>query len=69
MSEPVRIFTHPDPIEEPPREAVQRAIHDWIRDDAPINQKMTWTPALNRALEDRILALFSPAASSDGEQQ
>jgi len=60
------LFTRPAPIEPgvPSREMVQRAIHDWVRDDAPINQKMTWTPALNRALEDRILALFS---SNTGE--
>lgn len=41
------------------REAVKQAIHDWVREDAPINQKMTWTPALNTALENRILAALA----------
>jgi hypothetical protein len=46
-------------------EAVKQAIHDWVREDAPINQKMTWTPALNTALENRILAAMAP---SQGEE-
>ena len=45
------------------REAVKQAIHDWVREDAPINQKMTWTPALNTALENRILATLAPSPS------
>ena len=46
------------------REAVKQAIHDWVREDAPINQKMTWTPALNTALENRILATLAQAKGS-----
>lgn len=47
------------------REAVKQAIHDWVREDAPINQKMTWTPALNTALENRILAALAPSPSAE----
>lgn len=40
----------------PPEGVVRRAVYDWIRDDAPLNQKMTTTPALVQKLIDRILA-------------
>lgn len=42
---------------------VRRAVYDWIRDDAPLNQKMTTTPALVDKLLIRILAALSQGGS------
>lgn len=49
------------------------AIHQWIRDDAPVSMKMTITPKLIEALVERIQAaraegLRSPSGGGEGEE-
>jgi len=42
------------------RDSIERAVHDWIRDDAGMAVKMGITPDHVRALVSRILALLKP---------
>lgn len=43
------------------------AIHQWIRDDAPVSMKMTITPKLIAALADRIQVARAEGLRSAGE--
>lgn len=62
----------PDPMTPTVEQAIERAFLDFIRDDAPLNWKMTWNPALthaatakvNQALSDANL--LAPAVGREG---